>query len=220
MYEKQIYNFIQFAIKEASSIQMEPMNWEIHAGKANAYANVIQALLAADMQFTAEPLLQTETTQAQPVETQTKEALKNTPAPQLEEVESKEEVSSQSEETVSNDEMMNALSDQIKEWLTLDDGPTPEHLAFWTSQIVGEEVKSVEEINNYPDYAQAWMDYMQRWIYLTQCWNMSDIPQVMASITNGQLTKLEDITPNNIDALVTYTMQAAEQQEKAEAAAG
>lgn len=221
MYEQQLDNFIKLSIKEATSIQVDPMNWQDHAQKASAYAAVAKLLMEYQPK---EGVTSTVVEEVKEEEApQTKEALKAAPAPQLEEKqESVQEVveeemadatTTDSTSTPEEDQLMNELSSAIGYWLENEGCPTKAHLNYWTGQIIGKDVNDFGEINNYPEYTQAWIDYIRCWVYLTECWNLEDIPKVLELITEGQLTRLEDITPSNIGALVAYTSQQMEEAE-------
>jgi hypothetical protein len=224
-YKKYYGKYIGLMIQEANKIQDDMVNEEKHIERAKAYSAIANTLFdARSMLFDME----------ENEKEVSKEDLKNSPVEEPEaekldldtgtvmetvpdnpaEVENPISKPREKGESVENPvAVFNEVVTQLNEWID-SEAIDVSVILFWASQATKEEITDLSELDSYPENVKAdFIEYIHKWMYLLTYWAIDDVLQILSYITKDQLNNMEDITPDNIDALVTYTNQRLEEPE-------
>jgi hypothetical protein len=60
------------------------------------------------------------------------------------------------------------------------------------------------------------MVYAYKWAQLLKYWTLDQTKQVLALVTKNERTKLEEVSPDNINLLIAFTEQKVEELKKEE----
>ena len=117
------------------------------------------------------------------------------------------------------DEQMEQTSQIITQWLrsTSKETPSISLITNWASQIIGKQVENLEELDSAPqEQVDQFMVYAYKWAQLLKYWTLDQTKQVLALVTKNERTKLEEVSPDNINLLIAFTEQKVEELKKEE----
>ena len=236
-YRENYDKMITLALMEIKGIAAMDGKKEEHIAKANMYANVANALsnvlkideLKSTVTKEKQEVTQNEShviEEKESVKEPTKEDLK--PAPRVVGSEDSPESSVIIEKTPSekDTEKMTKEIGRIKEIIdTLKD--TAQHrngysvpmsiIMHWCSQVVGTEITDMNQLNSHLDKLSALTDYFEKldFIFNRIGATLKDAEQALAIGTQGNWTKIPDMSPDNIDPVIeVFKKYIAQQQEQ------
>lgn len=138
----------------------------------------------------------------EPVEETTQETAQETPA----------------ENSGKKEEIFKQISEIVDGWLTVELNdetsrytPTLDMIKHWLKQV-DDKAEDISDLSE--EDAENFLNYLDQWKYVIDTWYLADIPQIMESVTQGQRTTFEEVTPDNIGMLVAYTEQQRAEQEE------
>ena len=122
------------------------------------------------------------------------------------------------EDVGKKEEIFKQISEIVDGWLTIELNnetsqytPTLDMIKHWLKQV-DDKVEDISDLSE--ENAERFLTYLDQWKFIVDTWYLADIPQIMESVTQGQRTTLEEVTPDNIGILVAYTEQQRAEQEE------
>ena len=205
--------YVALAVKEAEKIP-QTIDMSV-AEKIKAYAAVAQMIFNGRSLLFEEPtpeIIKEDIAENKPKKKSSKKkAVKEEP------------VEETAQETPAKDsgkkeEILKQISEIVDGWLTVELNnetsqytPTLDMIKHWLKQVddKAEDISDLSEEN-----AKRFLTYLDQWKFVVDTWYLADISQIMESVTQGQRTTFEEITPDNIGMLVAYTEQQRAEQEE------
>ena len=210
-YREEYDRIIMLAIAEARGLTSGDGKKEEHIAKANMYANIANALSCMVHTSTESTAVKvenkTEETKQKPV---TKEDLK--PAPHVvgsedspetaivEEPVKKQDANKIGEEIMKIKEIIETLGDASKH---RDNYSVPMAIIMhWASQVVGTEIKNLNELNDHLDKLPELTEYFTKlnFVFNTIGATLKDAEDALKIGTQGRWTKIQDMSPDNISS--------------------
>ena len=205
--------YVALAVKEAEKIP-QTIDMSV-AEKIKAYAAVAQMIFNGRSLLFEEPtpeIIKEDIAENKPKKKSSKKkAVKEEP------------VEETAQETPAKDsgkkeEILKQISEIVDGWLTVELNnetsqytPTLDMIKHWLKQVddKAEDISDLSEEN-----AKRFLTYLDQWKFVVDTWYLADISQIMESVTQGQRTTFEEVTPDNIGMLVAYTEQQRAEQEE------
>lgn len=205
--------YVALAVKEAEKIP-QTIDMSV-AEKIKAYTAVAQMIFNGRSLLFEEPtpeITKNDIAENKPKKKSSKKkAVKEEPVEETTQETSVEDVSKK-------EEILKQVSEIVDGWLTVELNnetsqytPTPDMIKHWLKQVddKAEDISDLSEEN-----AERFLTYLDQWKFVVDTWYLADIPQIMESVTQGQRTTFEEVTPDNIGILVAYTEQQRAEQEE------
>ena len=205
--------YVALAVKEAEKIP-QTIDMSV-AEKIKAYAAVAQMIFNGRSLLFEEPtpeIAKDDIAENKPKKKSSKKkAVKEEPV---------EETTQETpaENSGKKEEILKQISEIVDGWLTVELNdetsqytPTLDMIKHWLKQVddKAEDISDLSEEN-----AENFLNYLNQWKFVVDTWYLADIPQIMESVTQGQRTTFEEVTPDNIGMLVAYTEQQRAEQEE------
>lgn len=205
--------YVALAVKEAEKIP-QTIDMSV-AEKIKAYSAVAQMIFNGRSLLFEEPT--PEITKDDIAENKPKKKSSKKKAVKEEPVEETTQ-ETPAENSDKKEEILKQISEIVDDWLTVELNnetsqytPTLDMIKHWLKQVddKAEDISDLSEEN-----AERFLTYLDQWKFVVDTWYLADIPQIMESVTQGQRTTFEEVTPDNIGMLVAYTEQQRAEQEE------